>query len=205
MQNLNFVPDWYVASLRRRNDLVVQVGAIALLATAMVVWWLHNAASLHSARNSVAVIRASLEVQEVSWLELHERQRLIEERQRKEQLSNTMCGGISVTAVLTELSHLMPSASVLTDVSITRENRLPKMDGGSAGSMQAAIAGFGGDTGVIEIDGLAAANTAVGEFHTELVNSPAFANVEMKYSRPVEFDSRKARRFRFECRLPRFE
>jgi hypothetical protein len=212
MQNLNFVPEWYQASLRRKNDLLVQVGAVLLLAAAMVVWWTHNAAGVQSARKSVAIARASLAVQEISWQELHELNRLIQERDRKQALAIGICGGASVTDILTELSHLMPSASVLTEISIAREDRLRGTaleDGVPPGSLapphpQAGDL-WGDDFGSIEIDGLASGNTVVGEFHTELVHSPAFAHVEMKYSRPVEFDARKARRFRFECRLPRFE
>ena len=59
MKEIDFVPQWYRSSQRRRNDLAVRVACLCMLVAAMVAWSIRNLAVVQMAEADTAALQES--------------------------------------------------------------------------------------------------------------------------------------------------
>ena len=199
MREIDFVPTWYRVSQRHRRDLAMRISCLCVLAGALVAWSARNLAVARGAETDLAAVRQSYELQGDALRQIAALESRLDELKERQTLWYTVRGGARADQFLAELSRLMPEAMMLTRVSLKLDERLPPTAtvGGAAPAADLM--------GLLEIDGMAAGNAEVGSFHTALVRSPCFQDVQMMYAKPVVRAGRQAREFRLACRLPRFE
>ena len=128
MKEIDFVPDWYRASQRRRSDLAVRITCLCVLAGAMVVWSVRNLAVVRAAETDLAVVRQSYRLQNEPLRQLVTLRSRLSELRDHRALLQTVRGGARASEVLAEVTRLMPEAMVLTSFSLSRERRLPPAD-----------------------------------------------------------------------------
>lgn len=200
MKEIDFVPQWYRSSQRRRNDLAVRVACLCMLVAAMVAWSIRNLAVVQMAEADTAALQESYRSQRALLDQHAALQHRLQQLEERRALLQALRGGVRVEQVLAELSHLMPEAMALTNVTLRQHDRLEfKHSQGSAPGDR------GSSQGLMEVDGLAASHLHVGSFLAALEQSPCFRELEMKYSKPVVREGRQARDFRVLMRMPRFE
>jgi len=200
MKEIDFVPQWYRSSQRRRNDLAVRVACLCMLVAAMVAWSIRNLAVVQMAEADTAALQESYRSQGALQDQHAALQRRLQQLEGRRALLRALRGGVRAEQVLAELSHLMPEAMALTNVTLRQHDRLEFKN-----SQGGAQRDRGSLRGLMEVEGLAASHGHVGSFLAALERSPCFRGLEMKYSKPVVREGRQARDFRVVMRIPRFE
>jgi len=205
MKEIDFIPDWYCASCRRKRDLMVRGTLLGIFALALLIVSAGRYAQAAVARENVARLQTSFDSQAQMIQTLTELELRLDELRAKRQLLADVAGGAPVHGMVAELSHLMPQAMALTQLHIARERRVP--DSGpreSKASEDAKVAHEDGD-GELMVMGWAASDVNVGSLMTNIARSPVFGDPELRYSKPMVVNGRAAREFRLTSPLPQFE
>ena len=205
MKEIDFVPDWYRASRRRRRDLMVRVTCLGILAVAMIAASAGRYAQTASARKDLTHLQASFKGQADvihgrSVLELR-----LEQLRDKQQLLANVAGGAALHGLLAALSHLMPDAVVLTELRVAQGRRIADARPPEGEASEHAAPPAGDRDGTLEIKGRAASDVNVGSLMTNMARSRLFRDVRLRYAKPVVVNGRQARDFKLTCRLPQFE
>ena len=200
MREIDFVPQWYRASQRRRRDLTVRVSCLCVLTAAMVAWSVRNLAVVRAAEADLAALQECCRSQGMSLDQHAALKRRLGELNERRALLRTLRGGVRVEQVFAELSHLMPEAMALTAAVLNQHDRVELIDRDGRWQRDRETT-----PGLMEINGLAASHVQVGSLLAALDRSSCFRKVEMKYSKPVVRAGREARDFRLAFRVPRFE
>ena len=203
MKEVDFVPAWYRAVQRRRRDLAVRISSLCVLVAAMAVWSVRNLAVVHAAETDLAAVRESYDLQSAPLARIEELREKMQDLQERQTLLSCVRGGARVDQILAELTRLMPQALVLADVGIVQPDRTQAPLASDAANTNTGDSVS--ELGRVEIMGFAGSSAEVGSFHTALVESPCFEDVQMSYCRPAVHRNRKGREFLLTARLPLFD
>ncbi len=205
MREIDFIPDWYCASRRRKRDLMIRGTLLGIFALALLIVSAGRYAQTAIARENLAQLQVGFESQAEMIQTLTELELRLDELRAKRRLLSDGAGGAPLHGVVAELSHLMPKAMVLTQLHIVRQRRVPDSDPlESEASADAKPAHEDGD-GKLLVMGWAASDVNVGSLMTNIARSPVFGDPKLCYSKPVVVNDREAREFRLTSRLPQFE
>lgn len=202
MKELDLIPAWYLEARTQRRDRVIRAAYLAAVVAAMAALSVVRQAQNAAAADALVGMKRGLEHEQrtdgslaalrARWTGLERRGRLLAEAD----------GGAPAYAIIAELSKLMPEATILTGLDLA-DIRWPDSPGTNLPA--GTIAAPGPRQGRLAVRGVAASDNQVGRLMADLGHCAVFANVALKYSKPVQVEGREARSFELACGIPSFE
>lgn len=206
MKQIDLLPNWYRASRRRKRDLTVRGTLLGVVVVGLSLVWAQRHTATAAAREDLTALEASFAGQAEVIRSLGELESRLEELSRKQQLLCEVAGGVPVHALVGVMSELMPPAVGLTEIRIAQPGRLAAAPGAAEAPVrEGAGSRDGGGEGELDIQGWAASDVNVGSLMTRMTDSPVFADIRLRYSKPVIVGDRMTREFRLTARIPAFE
>lgn len=212
MREIDFRPEKYRMSRKRKRDRVIRATLLGILAVELILGSVGTRIRTAAAREDVVKLRGEFESQAEVLRGLDDLLTDMGELRSRRQLLSDVAGGAPVHSMLAELSHMMPDATVLTEVYLTQERRIGDASAVTDGGLEPAATppsphSKGGHkrVGRLEITGWAASDINVGSFMTNMAGSALFRNVRLNYSKPVVVKGRAVREFKLTCGFPQFE
>ena len=205
MKEIDFVPDWYRTSRRRKRKLMVRAACLGVFAIGMILASAGRHAQTATAAETLAELQNSVESQAEVLETINELEyRLGQLRERRNLLSD-VAGGAPLHGVLAELSLLMPEAMVLAQFRVVRGPRIAEAGPPETDDPEADKPAEEDVRGKFELTGWAASDGSVGSLMTNMARSSLFDEVRLRYSKPVVVNGHEAREFQLISRLPQFE
>jgi hypothetical protein len=122
-------------------------------------------------------------------------------KERKDlTLLRDLSGGVPTSAVVSELSQLMPAAMSIRAMMLTRTPRFGPSESIDAKRMEA----FPKRT-TLDIEGWAASGEDIGNLVSGMSDSPLFEDVALDYEHPQDLGGRSVVAFKVVCHMPDFE
>jgi Tfp pilus assembly protein PilN len=195
MKDIDLLPEWYKSGRRRQAGLQGQYIALGVLLAVMVAWSFFAGSGLSRARARLAqqqprIVQAEATLQQVQQLEFEIRQ-----LKKQADLLEELDSGLNIPNVISELSYLIGSNLVLSEVSFeaeklgdSRQDRRP-VSGirvARAGSAKSGGEPLGKVRFRVILKGIAAETSDVGEFVRKLEQSDYFCSVSLSFSRNKE-------------------
>ena len=100
MIELDFVPNWYRSSQRRRSELTLRITVLCLLVAVMLIWSLRNLTNVRAAEADLAAVRSSYQLQSGALEQLDDLQAQLNQLDQRRQLVERVRGGLSSDQIL---------------------------------------------------------------------------------------------------------
>lgn len=199
MNPIDFTPAWYtkeqVHKARRRKLATCFV----LLVTGMGGWFAFARVQIGNAEHELADLRAELDEWNVKVRRAADvRADCMRVNARRDLYAN-LAGGVPMHGLVAEVSRVLPSLVVLSNLQITLEDRLSP----DIGNQPADSRGPGASNLVMK--GYAQSDVGVGQSVSRLAGSDAFRRVQLRYSRPRIVDGHPVTEFEVTGYVPKFE
>ena len=205
MREIDFRPDSYRESRRRKRDVIIRAMLLGALVVEMILVSLGFHAQTATAREAVVELNSNLASQTEVLRDLDRLLQDLGDLGDKRRLLSDVDGGAPLYSVLAEFSRLMPEATALTEIRLSQNRRIGhastarENDPDHVGSMKTD------ETGYLEITGWAASDVDVGNFMTNLDGSALFTDIQLRYSKPATIRDRKAQEFKLTSKFPQCE
>lgn len=204
MKTLDFTPPSYRLTLQRRARRRRYVLWLVLLVGALGGWTGTQHLRLERVERKLASLQEVYARQEPMVLQAVALERDLEQAVARQALYANLCGGAELYRVLAQLSTLLPDSVVLSELTIRQEDRLAAGPE-TACQPDASGSNLAGDCLNTTLTGYAVRVADVGKLVHGLTDSDLFAQVQMSYARPGEFEGNPVRVFEIQCGLPQFE
>lgn len=212
MKEIDFLPIWYKDALRRQRWYRMQYAAIVCLLAAMIGWSFLTAQSLSKAQ---AVIRQQQlsPAQKQMLDECVQIQTQLSELGRQAGIIRKLDSKVIIADILAELSFLMDSRLLLTQLDIQAEDFGDNGQGGGDGSGSVRVAKrlSGGSAPLvgdvrfkIGLEGIACEAGDAAGFICKLESSPYFCQVIPGFSRTGKMKEREVSEFGINCYIANY-
>lgn len=207
MKEIDFLPVWYKDAIRRRRWYRMQYAVIVCIFAAMVGWSFFTA---HSISKTQAMIRQ----QQLSPEQMHmleecvQMQAQLSELSKQARIIRKLDSRIIIADVLAELSFLVDSKLIITQLDIQAEGfgDNGQSGGDGSGSVRVAKTSFGGTAlpagdvrFKVGLEGMACEAGDAAGFICKLERSPYFCQVIPGFSRTGKLKEREVSEFGINC------
>jgi Tfp pilus assembly protein PilN len=125
MKEIDFLPDWYKESRRKKAAHHKQYTIIFVLFAAMVVWAFSASYTLNSANAKLKRAEQTIKQNQKITDEYDKRKQELEQLEEKRKIINQLDDHINIPAVFAELSHIIHQDAVLARLLIDTEKYEP--------------------------------------------------------------------------------
>jgi Tfp pilus assembly protein PilN len=198
VKEVDFLPDWYRESKRRRSHLRRQYAALVLIFTCMMAY---NLAVTHRTARATATLARFEDDRIAAESVLHQFNIITKELEQvrsKADLVEQIDAKIDVAAMLAELSHVIDERVVLSHMEVTTEAVRPSSGGGAtkASGLRAAEGGQSAASSPVLAEarfkillaGLASSPADVASLVCRLDDSAYFRDVHASFWRDTTVD-----------------
>ena len=192
MRDLEFLPDWYPQTRKRRRLVILQGWLILVLAGGMGAHLVLADRNAKVAAKSLGALQGQLEQTNAQLAEIDKLDTMRKQGRQQEQLISRLGLYVEACKTLDTLDSLMPRQMALTVAQLDNEERV---DAG-ASAMQAAK----GDSVVerrlkVRIQGVCPTDVDLANFMTQLATIPFFEQVSITYAREKSENNHVMREF----------
>jgi len=202
-QQINFVPDWYVAQRKRHASVKRQAMLIMLLLAAMGTLFGLTRQKVVSLKHYHQSLTAQLNAAEFQLTEVAKLQNAKVSLSEQIHIYREIARPLTYTQTMATIGAMTPDAVFLTSVkgeTRTRDKRRVIAGAGENGRDKVVVDKV--EAIVIEIDGVAPSNVEIANYIGRLAGSNLFRNVKMEYSRAGVIDEAVTREFRISMEVP---
>ena len=200
MRDIDFRPEWYTQSLVERANARYHFSGFMVVAALLVVWSVDATSRSRASESVVTNLEATLQAQEPMIAQLKTLDSRIEKERKDLTLLRDLDGGVPTSAIVSELSHLMPSAMTVRGLLLHRTPRFGQSQAIDAKRMESYP-----KRTTLEFEGWARSGEEIGNLVSGMSDSPLFENVALDHERPEELNGRSVVAFKIVCHLPDFE
>jgi Tfp pilus assembly protein PilN len=182
MRELEFLPEWYPQSRRRKRIVLLQGYMTLLLAGGLFAWFFLAQRNTENAAAALAGINMQISQTHQEMHQLEEQVALKSQLLLQRQIGEKLGMSVEMSRLLYALDQKMPPAVSLTNLSFDTHEQLKAAN--SLATARAATAGENIDRRLhVRLDGVALTDNDVANFLTGLSRVPFFDDVAMSYSR----------------------
>jgi hypothetical protein len=211
MKEIDFLPKWYKDARRRKTSYRMQYAVVLCVFAAMVGWSFFTAKSVSDAQANTQ--QQKLSTAEIQSLEECAQINLkLAELVKHGEVLNKLGPKVSIANVLAELSFLVDSRIVLTQIDIQAEEfENGGQSDGSAGlvrvakNVQGSSAAVGNVRYKVVLQGMACEAGDVAKLICKLEESPYFCRVIPGFSRTAKIKERQVSEFETACYLANYK
>ena len=192
MRELEFLPDWYPQTRRRRRLVVLQGWLILVLAAGMAAHLVLADRNIRVAEKSLAALQGQLDQTNAQLAEIDKLDNMRRQGRQQEQLISRLGFYVEACKTLDTIDALMPKQMALTSCQLDNEE---KTDPGVS-AIQAAKADQLIDRRLrVRIQGVCPTDVDLANFMTQLSAVPFFDAVNNTYAREKAENNRVMREF----------
>jgi Tfp pilus assembly protein PilN len=178
MREMEFLPEWYPQSRRRKRVVVLQGYMMLLLAAGLAVWLALAQRNIHTASAALAGIESQISQTHQEMHQLDEQVALKNQLLLQRQIIGKLGLPVEMSRLLFTLDQKLPRDMSLTDLSFDTREQL------KAANTRVSARGDDIDRRLhIRLEGVAPTDNDVANFLTALARVPFFDDVAMNYSR----------------------
>jgi Tfp pilus assembly protein PilN len=180
VRDLEFLPDWYPQTRKRRRLVILQGWLILVLAGGMAAHLVLADRNIKVAEKSLGALQSQLDQTNAQLAEIDKLDAMRKQWRQQEQLLSRLGFYVEACKALDTLDALMPKQMSLTNCQLDNEE---KIDVGSSG-IQAAK----GDQQIdrrlrVRVQGVCPTDVDLANFMTQLATIPFFEQVSITYAR----------------------
>ncbi len=205
MKEIDFRPNWYCVTRKRKRDAIIRATLLGLLAAELGLGLLTVSSRKAEAQQQLAKLRSALNNQVAVYENLSEAVADLNELQVRRVLLSDVAGGAPVHAILADLSKLLPESIALTAVSYQQQRWVRDASTAENSPTTKPDVAQLEKPNMLEIKGLAAQDRDIGAMMSRMAASALFTNVTLVYSQPVTCGALAVREFALTCAVPQFE
>ena len=192
MRELEFLPDWYPQTRKRRRLVVLQGWLILVLACGMGAHLVLADRNIKVAEKSLAALQGQLEQTNAQLAEIDKLDTMRRQWRQQEQLLSRLGLYVEACKTLDTIDSLMPKQMALTSAQLDNEEKID-----AASAVQAAK---GGEIVVdrrlkVRIQGVCPTDVDLANFMTQLATIPFFEQVSITYAREKSENNHVMREF----------
>lgn len=192
MRDLEFLPDWYPQTRKRRRLVILQGWLILVLAAGMGAHLVLADRNVKVAEKSLAALQGQLEQTNAQLAEIDKLDNMRRQGRQQEQLISRLGFYVEACKTLDTIDALMPKQMSLTSCQLDNEE---KVDAGVSG-IQAAKAEQLIDRRLrVRIQGVCPTDVDLANFMTQLATIPFFEQVSITYAREKADNNHVMREF----------
>jgi Tfp pilus assembly protein PilN len=182
MRDLEFLPDWYPQSRKRKRVVLLQGYMTLLLAAGLCVWLLLAQRNSRTAAATLAGVDSQISQTNRELHQLQEQVALKDQLLVQRKIADKLGLQVEMSRLLYTLDQKLPRQMSLTELSFDTREQLT-----TANTMAAARSAAQGNNIdrrlQIRLEGIAPTDNDVANFLTALTRVPFFEDVAMDYSR----------------------
>lgn len=211
MKEIDFIPDWYKANCRRRRRYVRQYSLMGVLFAATMLWSFMMGQYIQHAGAQVQEVETAL-LKKTQWIdEAALLQQEIAIMESRKTLLEDITPRTPMSAIVGELSYLIPNDVVLTNLSLTADVLQKKpskgavhsvavvqVDTNSKDSEISEVAGLPSRMKII-LSGIAAKPANAAGLISRLEHSHYFEEVDLVFSKPKKIKTYTVTEFEISC------
>jgi Tfp pilus assembly protein PilN len=194
MRELEFLPEWYPQSRRRKRLVKLQGYMTLLLAAGLGVWLVLVHRNTQSAAATLAGLQRQISQTHQELRQLKEQVELKNQLMIQRQIVDRLGLPVEMSRLLHAVDQQLPESVSLTNISLTTREQLR-----AANTLTAAQLTARGDSidrrVLVRIDAVAPTDDEVANFLSALTHVPVFQDVAMNYSRDRSDRGRTLRDF----------
>jgi Tfp pilus assembly protein PilN len=182
MRELEFLPDWYPQSQRRKRIVLLQGYMTLILASGLGVWFVLAQRNTQTAAAALAGIDTQISQTHQEMHQLEEQVALKSQLLVQRQIVEKLGVPVEMSRLLYALDQQLPPQMSLTNLSFDTQEQLKVA--ATLGAARIAPQGDNIDRRLhVRLDGVAPTDNDVANFLTGLSRVPFFDDVAMSYSR----------------------
>jgi len=194
MHELEFLPEWYPQSRRRKRIVLLQGYMTLLLAAGLGVWQLLAQRNTQTAAAALVGIDSQISQTHQEMHQLEEQVALKGQLLVQQQIVQKLGLPVEMSRLLYALDQQLPKEMSLTNISFDTQEQLKVV--GTLTAAHFATQGDNIDRRLhVRLDGIAPSDDDVANFLTGLSRVPFFDDVAMSYSRDHAGNGRVMREF----------
>jgi Tfp pilus assembly protein PilN len=194
MRELEFLPEWYPQSRRRKRLLLLQGYMTLLVVARLITWCLLTQRNTLAAAATVADLNRQISQTHQEMHQLEEQVALKNQLLIQRQIGEKLGLPVEMSRLLYTLDHNLPPQMSLTDLSFDTQEQLKVAN--TLAAARVATQGDNIDRRLhVRLDGVAPTDDDVANFLTGLARVPFFDDVAMNYSRDGTQNGRVMREF----------
>jgi Tfp pilus assembly protein PilN len=194
MRELDFLPEWYPQSRRRKRIVLLQGYMTLLLAAGLTTWFLLTQRNTLAAAATLADLNRQISQTHQEMHQLEEQVALKNQLLIQRQIGEKLGLPVEMSRLLYTLDHNLPPQMSLTDLSFDTQEQLKVAN--TLAAARVATQGDNIDRRLhVRLDGVAPTDDDVANFLTGLARVPFFDDVAMSYSRDGTENGRVMREF----------
>lgn len=211
MKEIDFIPEWYKASRKRKQRYIRQYTLIGTMFAVMMLWSFVVGGQIQSAGAQVQEIETAMQ-NRTQWIE---EAAVLEQEIRSMQSKSKLLEAISprtpLSAVVGELSYLVPKDIILSKISMVNEliqkeektdtvnsRAIVKVGGSTDETSKPSFAGHPSRMKIL-ISGIAAKPSDAAGMISHFENSDYFDEVVLMFSRPKRIREQNVTEFEIRC------
>ena len=193
MRELEFLPDWYPQTRRRRRMVILQAWLTLVLIAGMVTWVALKDRNNSQAEHALDLQCAQLAQTYTQLAEVDKLDSLRRQLRQQEEVVSRIGFAIDACKAVNALDERMPKEMALTGLTLENEERVDH-------SVLAANRGPGGEPPVdrrlrVRVQGVCPTDVDLANFMTQLSAVPYFESVNNTYARERTESNRVMREF----------
>ena len=193
MRELEFLPDWYPQTRKRRRLVVLQGWLILVLAGGMCAHLVLADRNVKVAEKSLTALQSQLDQTNAQLAEIDKLDAMRRQGRQQEQLISRLGLYVEACKTLDTIDTLMPKQMSLTSAQLDNEE---KIDTAGTSAMQAAKADQVVDRRLrVRIQGVCPTDVDLANFMTQLATIPFFDQVSITYAREKSENNHVMREF----------
>ena len=179
MRELEFLPDWYPQTRKRRRMVVLQAWLILLLLAGMGSHLVLADRNIKLAEKSLSSLQGQLDQTNAQLAEMDKLDSMRKQWRQQEQLLSRLGLYVEAYRTLYTIDALMPKQMALTGMNIENEERVEQSNVQAAKGAEPVI-----DRRMkVKIQGVCPTDTDLANFMTQLSTIPFFDQVSVTYAR----------------------
>lgn len=182
MRELEFLPDWYPATRRRRRMVHLQGWLTLLLVAGMGTHLVLADRNIAVAEGSVAALQLQLNETDAKLVELDKLDAMGRQLRRQQHVVSKLGAYLEACKVIDALDAMMPKPMSLTGIQLENEEKVDQS------AVQAAKVNGGAEPPVerrlkVRLQGVCPTDVDLADFMTKLAAVPFFEQVNVTYAR----------------------
>lgn len=205
MKEIDFLPEWYKHSRRKRMSYQTQYAVILAVLLVMAGWSFYTARSVSNAQAQNQMSNEEKDRLKEAQKEYSEIEKQLGIAGEQKKLIEKLDTKLSVSDVMAELSHIVDSRILLTSMDITAEKLVTEE--GTASTVRVRNSKEGGEDAIrykLVIRGLAGDGSDVAGLIGRLEESEYFAQVVPGFTRSKDLKDIKASEFEVSCYISNY-
>ena len=202
MKDIDFTPDWYVEQVGEQQSVRRRLAGLVLVIVLVLVWSYQSSSRTRAVAMTLEHLQHSHGAQAEMMAQLDALEGANAQGSVNARLLTAVGGGLTVSGLLTELSHLMPRTVSIRSLYL---QKAPRIHFPPADERKAKEEPEEPPATALEITGWASTGSEIGTLVSRMSASELFYDVALKYERPETVSGRKVVEFLVVCRMPEFE